>query len=95
MANKLVLYKINCLYTFLFLIRRGHHSTSDDSTAYRSKDEIEKWSKKNPIVRLKKFIEKKNIWNDQKDIEYGKETKKQVNIHHEIIIINVKKCNVF
>lgn len=77
------------------MIRRGHHSTSDDSSAYRSKDEIEQWSKKNPIIRLKKFLEKKNIWNDQKDIEYGKETKKQVNIYHKIMIINEKKCIIF
>lgn len=73
------------------MIRRGHHSTSDDSTAYRSKDEIEQWSKNNPIVRLKKFLEKKSLWNDQMDIEYGKETKKQVNINNEIMKINEKK----
>lgn len=70
------------------MIRRGHHSTSDDSTAYRSKDEIEQWANKNPIVRLKTFLENKNLWNDQNEIEYRKETKKQVSINHNIIIIN-------
>lgn len=65
------------------MFRRGHHSTSDDSTAYRSKTEIEQWANKNPIDRLKQFLEKKNLWNDQNEIEYAKETKKQV-----IIIYN-------
>lgn len=62
------------------MFRRGHHSTSDDSTAYRSKNEIEQWSNENPINRLKRFLEKKNLWNEQNDVEYAKETKKQVNI---------------
>ncbi|CAI6363488.1 unnamed protein product [Macrosiphum euphorbiae] len=58
--------------------RRGHHSTSDDSTAYRSKDEIKEWSNKNPITRLKRLLEKNNLWNDQNEVEYANETKKQL-----------------
>jgi len=58
--------------------RRGHHSTSDDSTAYRSKIEIEKWSKKNPIKRFKLFLEKQNLWNEQNEIEYANKTKKEI-----------------
>ncbi|XP_060833497.1 2-oxoisovalerate dehydrogenase subunit alpha, mitochondrial [Rhopalosiphum padi] len=58
--------------------RRGHHSTSDDSTAYRSKDEIKQWSNKNPIIRFKNLLEKNNLWSDQNDVEYEKETKKQL-----------------
>jgi len=65
-----------------YFCRRGHHSTSDDSTAYRSKIEIEKWSKKNPIKRFKLFLEKQNLWNEQNEIEYANETKKEVNIVH-------------
>lgn len=61
------------------MFRLGHHSTSDDSTAYRSKDEIKNWSNESPIKRLKQFLEKKDLWNDQLDLEYIKETKKQVN----------------
>ncbi|XP_050421529.1 2-oxoisovalerate dehydrogenase subunit alpha, mitochondrial isoform X2 [Adelges cooleyi] len=58
--------------------RRGHHSTSDDSTAYRSKDEMEQWASKNPIRRLKLFLEKKNLWNDQDDLKYASDTKKKL-----------------
>lgn len=64
------------------LFRRGHHSTSDDSTAYRSKNEIELWTSKNPITRLKTFLEKKNLWNDQDDAEFVGETKKEVKINN-------------
>ena len=37
--------------------RIGHHSTSDDSTQYRSREERERWAKESdPIVRLSNFI---------------------------------------
>ena len=38
--------------------RLGHHSTSDDSTAYRSVDEMNSWEKDdNPILRFKQYLE--------------------------------------
>ncbi|KAL5235498.1 hypothetical protein ACI65C_002908 [Semiaphis heraclei] len=59
--------------------RRGHHSTSDDSTAYRTEDEIKQWFNfNNPITRLKQLLEKNNLWNDQNEVEYANETKKQL-----------------
>jgi len=40
--------------------RIGHHSTSDDSSAYRSKKEVEGWKRlDNPIVRFRKWLENK------------------------------------
>lgn len=66
------------------MFRRGHHSTSDDSTAYRSKDEIQLWSNKNPITRLKSFLKKKNLWDDHNDNEFSKETKKEVSINNNL-----------
>lgn len=38
--------------------RQGHHSTSDDSTRYRSIEEIEEWTvKRNPIDRLFQYLQ--------------------------------------
>ncbi len=40
--------------------RIGHHSTSDDSTVYRSKKEVEDWRRlDNPITRFRKWLEDK------------------------------------
>lgn len=36
--------------------RVGHHSTSDDSTKYRSSEEIQYWQELCPIERLKRFM---------------------------------------
>jgi 2-oxoisovalerate dehydrogenase E1 component alpha subunit len=43
--------------------RFGHHSTSDDSTAYRSMDEMTNWNdNNNPIDRFAKYMKKRGIW---------------------------------
>ncbi|MPM07003.1 Pyruvate dehydrogenase E1 component subunit alpha [bioreactor metagenome] len=47
--------------------RKGAHTTSDDPTKYRSKEEEYEWDKTDPIMRMKKFIEGKNIWNENEE----------------------------
>lgn len=44
--------------------REGHHSTSDDSTRYRTMEEIKHWKEtSNPIMRLRKYLERRGWWN--------------------------------
>lgn len=39
--------------------RLGHHSTSDDSSAYRSMKEVQEWTDKDfPILRFRRYLEK-------------------------------------
>jgi 2-oxoisovalerate dehydrogenase E1 component alpha subunit len=46
--------------------RVAHHSTSDDSFAYRNRDEVEDWKRRdNPITRLRKWMEAKGCWNEE------------------------------
>jgi len=48
--------------------RVSHHSTSDDSFAYRAKVEVEDWKRRdNPITRLRKWLENNGLWDDDKD----------------------------
>lgn len=47
--------------------RKGAHTTSDDPTKYRTKEEELEWDKTDPIMRLKKFMEAKNIWKEDED----------------------------
>jgi 2-oxoisovalerate dehydrogenase E1 component alpha subunit len=54
--------------------RVSHHSTSDDSFAYRAKVEVEDWKRRdNPITRLRKWMEGKGIWDEakEKDLRSG------------------------
>nr|MBI4157150.1 pyruvate dehydrogenase (acetyl-transferring) E1 component subunit alpha [Candidatus Woesearchaeota archaeon] len=45
-----------------FTYRIGDHTTADDSSKYRAKKELEYWQKKDPILRLRKYMQKNNLW---------------------------------
>lgn len=47
-----------------FTYRMADHSTSDDASRYRTKEEIEFWTKKDPIERLEKYMHKKGLLNE-------------------------------
>jgi 2-oxoisovalerate dehydrogenase E1 component alpha subunit len=59
--------------------RLGHHSTSDDSTAYRSVDEISSWEKdENPVLRFKQYLINKGWWDSAKDEKQNETAQKLV-----------------
>lgn len=59
--------------------RVSHHSTSDDSFAYRARVEVEDWKRRdNPIIRLRKWMEKKGIWNEDLEKEMRDSLRKAV-----------------
>lgn len=59
--------------------RVSHHSTSDDSYAYRARVEVEDWKRRdNPITRLRKWMENKGIWNEDMERELRETTRKTV-----------------
>jgi len=59
--------------------RIGHHSTSDDSSAYRSVDEVRYWDQKDhPITRFALYLTNKGLWSEQQEKEWKNESKKQV-----------------
>lgn len=59
--------------------RISHHSTSDDSFAYRARVEVEDWKRRdNPITRLRKYLEKKGIWDEEKEKEARGRLRKEV-----------------
>ncbi|KAG0146996.1 hypothetical protein CROQUDRAFT_656650 [Cronartium quercuum f. sp. fusiforme G11] len=50
--------------------RVGHHSTSDDSSAYRNPTEVEEWRKRdNPIHRMRRYLEHRGWWDSEKETE--------------------------
>lgn len=42
--------------------RLGAHSSSDDPSQYRSEKEVEKWQGKDPLLRLRLYLEKQGLW---------------------------------
>lgn len=60
--------------------RRGAHTTSDDPTKYRTKEEETKWALTDPLVRLKKYMDEKGIWKEDEEqliAEYKKMVDKE------------------
>jgi len=47
--------------------RKGAHTTSDDPTKYRTKEEELEWDKTDPIIRLKKYMDEKGIWKENEE----------------------------
>jgi 2-oxoisovalerate dehydrogenase E1 component alpha subunit len=59
--------------------RISHHSTSDDSFAYRARVEVEDWKRRdNPITRLRKYLEKRGVWDEGKEKEARARIRKEV-----------------
>jgi 2-oxoisovalerate dehydrogenase E1 component alpha subunit len=49
--------------------RLGAHTTTDDPTRYRTKDELEMWTSREPVGRYKAFLEKAGLWSDELEQE--------------------------
>lgn len=59
--------------------RVGHHSTSDDSSAYRTKKEVSDWMNlDSPMVRFRKYLVGKGLWTEQDEIDCKKEARSEV-----------------
>ncbi len=42
--------------------RMGPHTTADDPTRYRSAAETELWSRRDPIDRMRRLLEREELW---------------------------------
>lgn len=45
--------------------RMSMHTTADDPTKYRTNEEVEFWAKRDPILRVRKYLDSKNLWSDE------------------------------
>lgn len=63
----------------LMSYRVSHHSTSDDSAAYRNAKEVKEWNIRfNPLDRLRKWLEHKGLWDKSMEEETRKEIRRNV-----------------
>ena len=58
--------------------RLGAHSTSDDPTGYRTREEEDKWQKNDPVLRMKKWMEANNWWDDSQENELKEQYKEKI-----------------
>ncbi|WAA13237.1 pyruvate dehydrogenase (acetyl-transferring) E1 component subunit alpha [Fervidibacillus halotolerans] len=59
--------------------RYGPHTMSgDDPTRYRSKELDNEWEKKDPLVRFRKYLESKGIWNEEMEEQVIEQAKEEI-----------------
>jgi pyruvate dehydrogenase E1 component alpha subunit len=59
--------------------RYGPHTMAgDDPTRYRSSDLDNEWEKKDPLIRFRKFLENKGIWNEEMENEVIEKAKEDI-----------------
>ncbi len=53
--------------------RLGPHSSSDDPTRYRPKEEVAEWQRQDPVERMRKYLELKGLWSAAQEDALRKE----------------------
>lgn len=59
--------------------RMGAHSTSDDPSLYRSEEEVKSWQAKDPLLRLRRYLEKQGLWDQTKEKEMQEAIATEIN----------------
>ena len=47
--------------------RLGAHTTSDDPTRYRTQEELEAWRQKDPLLRFRRFLMERQLWDTARE----------------------------
>ncbi len=63
--------------------RKGAHTTSDDPTRYRTKDEEDSWDKKDPALRLQSYLVDNGLWEIKAEEELIASYKKKIDAEFE------------
>jgi len=58
--------------------RLGAHSTSDDPSGYRTREEEEKWQANDPILRMKNWMLAQNWWDEEQEKSLFENLREQV-----------------
>jgi pyruvate dehydrogenase E1 component alpha subunit len=58
--------------------RMADHTTADDATRYRTKEELDYWKKRDPVLRLQKFLEGKGLWSEKWEEKTATEIRSRV-----------------
>jgi 2-oxoisovalerate dehydrogenase E1 component alpha subunit len=48
----------------LVVYRYGPHSSADDDSRYRPREEVEYWRQRDPLLRFRRFLERRGLWSE-------------------------------
>ncbi|MCL5412746.1 MAG: pyruvate dehydrogenase (acetyl-transferring) E1 component subunit alpha [Candidatus Marsarchaeota archaeon] len=58
--------------------RLSMHTTADDPTKYRTDGEVKEWEAKEPLIRVRRYLTSRNLWDDSKEKDMQEEFKKEI-----------------
>lgn len=53
--------------------RIGDHTTADDATRYRSEEEVASWQARDPIARLRRYLDARGLWDDARETQLAEQ----------------------
>ncbi len=58
--------------------RMAAHTTSDDPTKYRTAEEEALWAPRDPLIRVKLFLEERGLWSEKQETEHTEQVTAEV-----------------
>lgn len=58
--------------------RFGPHTMSDDPTRYRLAEELGEWEQKDPLVRMRTYLNNKGLWTEEQEKEVEESCKQEI-----------------
>lgn len=58
--------------------RMGHHTTADDAQKYRPEEELARWAARDPILRMRRFLESHGLWDAEREEAWTREVQERV-----------------
>lgn len=58
--------------------RMSDHTTADDARRYRDAAELESWRGKDPLLRMRRFLQRRGLWSDAEQLELEKALRQQL-----------------
>jgi len=58
--------------------RLGDHTTADDARRYRDQAELDGWVKKDPLIRIRRYLDSRKLWSDGKQAALEARVKERV-----------------
>jgi 2-oxoisovalerate dehydrogenase E1 component alpha subunit len=58
--------------------RMGGHSTSDDPNAYRGSDDVQAWVDRDPILRVRRYLEQRGEWDATREAQLERELEERL-----------------
>ena len=60
--------------------RTGHHSTSDDSSRYRTSAEMQMWRARDPAARFARWLASAGWWDETREAELSRRFREEVSV---------------